>query len=66
MKRTISQTKKTSTAKTTTTKKNRKSGRWKIYKAITSSAEVDIFGQIRDSAVIENMRAFILLLGHSK
>ena len=31
----------------------------KIYKVITGSAVLDFFGRIRDSAIIENMRAFI-------
>ena len=31
----------------------------KIYKVITGSAAVDFFGQIRDSAIIESMRALI-------
>ena len=31
----------------------------KIYKVIIGSAVVDFFGQIRDSAIIGNMRAFI-------
>ena len=31
----------------------------KIRKVITGSAAVDFFGRIRDSAITENMRAFI-------
>ena len=30
-----------------------------MYKVITGSAVVNFFGRIRDSAIIENMRAFI-------
>ena len=40
-------------------KEKRKKRDKKIYKVITSSAVVDFFGQIRDSAMIGNMRAFI-------
>ena len=40
-------------------KKKRKKRDKKIYKVITGSAVVDFFGQIRDSAMIGNMRAFI-------
>ena len=42
--------------------KNRKreTRKYEIYKVITSSAVVDFFVQIRDSALIENVRAFII------
>ena len=47
----------------TTTKKNRKRERQKyiknIYKVITGSSIVDLFGSIRDSVIIKNIRAFI-------
>ena len=40
-------------------KKKRKRRDKKICKVITGTAGVDFFGQIRDSAIIGNMRAFI-------
>ena len=61
--RTFKQTKQENKATKTnkqTNKKEQKNGKnKKIEKAITGSGLVYLFGHIRDSVVIENMRAFI-------
>ena len=59
-KRTIEQTnKQKQTNEATTTKKEQKERDKKKYIVITGSAVVDFFEHIRDSAVIENMRASV-------
>ena len=41
--------------------RKRETRKYEIYKVITSSAVVDFFVQIRDSALIGNVRAFITM-----